>query len=79
MKYVLIYDHDAMEGERVRLRNRYGMTKWHPMFGVNSHDLDTPLREHVRVDKFRREDTDSTFSILAQVGRLHVKLWRYVW
>ena len=73
MKYLLIYHHEGEDGHHFRLRNRYGMSKWHSIFHGDCHTLDMPLEDHVLGKRFNRIDVDGSFSILAQVGELGVR------
>ena len=77
MKYLLIYHHEGEDGHHVRLRNRYGMSKWHSIFHGDCHTLDMPLEDKSKSKskgkRFNRIDVDGSFSILAQVGELGVR------
>ena len=61
MKYVLIYDHEGIDGQRVRMRNRQGISKWHSIFSKDCQTLDTPLQDHIRESRFCRADTNGSF------------------
>ena len=78
MKYVLIYDHEAIEGQHIRLRNKQRMRKWHSIFGEDSPTWNVPLEDHVRGSRFKRLDVEGSFSILAQVGMFDVVAVNYL-